>query len=90
MPKFYSKSWEAQFRERDEPVVPLLAEQESSYDYILFIGDDRLEERINQYKPFYPNMKLEKKCQPSTIDRVLHKLNPRNSNEYIEVWKTNK
>jgi|TARA_R110000737_G_scaffold21067_1_gene39443 hypothetical protein len=89
MPKFYSKSWEAQFRERDEPVVPLLAEKESSYDYIFFIGDDKLQDRINLYKPFYPNMKLEKKCQPSAIDIVLHKLNPRNSNEYIEVWKTN-
>jgi hypothetical protein len=90
LPKFYGNSWTCSFVERDEPKTPLLAEEESSYDYIFFIGDDQLQNRIDQYKLFYPKMKLEKKCEPSTIDKVLHKLNPRNSNEYIEVWKTNK
>jgi hypothetical protein len=90
LPKFYGNSWTCSFVERDEPKTPILAEEESSYDYIFFIGDDQLQNRIDQYKRFYPKMKLEKQCEPSTIDKVLHKLNPRNSNEYIEVWKTNK
>jgi hypothetical protein len=34
-------------------------------------------------------MELSKKSYPSAIDVMLRELNPRNANEYIEIWKTN-
>ena len=37
----------------------------------------------------YPNLTLVNKCEPSFMDEVARTLNPRNSNQYIEVWKTN-
>jgi hypothetical protein len=59
------------------------------YDYIFFFDEKDLTKRIQQYKQLYPNMKLEKKSYPSSLDVLLRELNPRNANEYIEVWKTN-
>ena len=59
------------------------------YDYIFFFDEKDLSKRIQQYKQLYPNMKLEKKSYPSSLDVLLRELNPRNANEYIEVWKTN-
>ena len=59
------------------------------YDYIFFFDEKDLSKRIQQYKELYPNMKLEKKSYPSSLDVLLRELNPRNANEYIEVWKTN-
>jgi hypothetical protein len=34
---------------------------------------------------------MEKKAtiEPSFVDNLLQKINPRNSNSYVEVWKTN-
>jgi hypothetical protein len=90
MPQFYSGGWQAQFTERDNAETPLTVHEGFVFDYIFFVGDDELKDRISDYRKLYPKMKLVKACEPSTIDKVLHTLNPRNSNEYIEVWKTNK
>lgn len=89
LPKFYGKAWYCVFYERtSSEQLPLLSEN-GRYDYIFFIGADGLSKRVDLYKSIYPEMELVRKCQPSLLDRTLHKLNPRNSNEYIEVWKTN-
>ncbi|MFA7273276.1 MAG: hypothetical protein WC044_05370 [Crocinitomicaceae bacterium] len=89
MPKFYAKAWTSHISDRDEATQSLDVLEGNLYDYIFFIGEDQLKNRISEYKSLYPKMKLIKACEPSTIDKVLHTLNPRNSNEYIEVWKTN-
>lgn len=89
LPKFYAKSWYCSFYPRTSAdQLPLLSEK-GRYDYIFFIGMDGLSKRLDIYKDIYPNMELIRECQPSLLDRTLHSLNPRNSNEYIEVWKTN-
>lgn len=59
------------------------------YDFIIFYGEKNLDKRIAIYRELYPNMELGKKCEPSFVDRFLRWLNPRNTNQYIEVWKTN-
>jgi hypothetical protein len=89
MPKFYGKSWYCYFTERTDPKSPLKANPEINFDYIFFFDEKDLNKRINDYKTLYPKMQLLKKCDPSLIDRMLRKLNPRNANEYIEVWQTN-
>jgi len=88
MPKFYAKSWYSQFTERTDSLQDLRVNQTSDYDYIFFFDEKDLSKRIQKYKVIYPKMKLEKKSFPSTIDVMLRKLNPRNANEYIEIWRT--
>ena len=88
MPKFYSKSWYSQFTDRTDSTQDLRVNPTSDYDYIFFFDEKDLSKRIQKYKVIYPKMKLEKKSFPSTIDVILRKLNPRNANEYIEIWRT--
>jgi hypothetical protein len=89
MPKFYSKGWHCQFNERTDPKSPLKYNEALNYDFIFFFDDKNLQNRIEEYKKIYPEMKLHKSCEPSLIDKMLRELNPRNANEYIEVWATN-
>ena len=90
MPKFYANSWHCTFAQREEPTEPMDVYPGSRYDYIFFFGEDLLQKRIHDYQKMYPKMRLIKRCEPSTIDKVLFKLNPKNTNQYIEVWKTNR
>ncbi len=89
MPKFYADSWHCGFRDRIEPTQLLTVNEGENFDYIFFFGKDDLKERINEYKGLYSDMSLLKKCEPSLLDKVAREINPRNSNQYIEVWKTN-
>ena len=89
MPKFYANSWECIFTERADTSQSLEVNSGSKYDYIFFFGDEDLTQRIEEYKRIYPRLKLVKKCEPSFIDKLIRSINPINSNQYIEVWKTN-
>lgn len=89
MPKFYSKDWHTVFIERTDTSQDLTNNSQMKFDYIFFFDEKDLDKRIAQYKEVYPNMELSKKSYPSTIDVMLRELNPRNANEYIEIWKTN-
>ncbi|MBI3134885.1 MAG: hypothetical protein HYZ14_09460 [Bacteroidetes bacterium] len=88
-PRFYSGQWHYGMLERTDTSQLLTVYPNYSYDFILFYGERDLDKRIAQYKKLYPEMELGKRCEPSFTDRFLRRLNPRNSNEYIEVWKTN-
>ena len=89
MPKFYANSWECIFTERIDTTQSLEVNSGSKYDYIFFFGDEDLTLRIEDYKTIYPRLKLVKKCVPSFMDKLIRSINPINSNQYIEVWKTN-
>jgi hypothetical protein len=58
-------------------------------NYIFFFGEGKLAHRISFYRKKYGKITLVKKCKPSLIDSIVKKINPRNVNEYIEVWKVN-
>ena len=83
MPKFYANKWYATFKD----VTVLTNDSNFKADYIFFSGKGKLKERVIYYKKQYPHLHLFKVCSPSTIDQIVHDLNPRNVNEYIEVWK---
>jgi hypothetical protein len=89
LPKFYGHSWYCSFTERTEPTQDLLVAPGANYDYIFFFDELDLPQRIASYKSIYPKMTLVKQCEPSLLDLTLRTLNPKNANEYIEVWKTN-
>lgn len=90
MPKFYSGQWYAGFSQREDATQDLEVIPGTKYDYIFFFGQDGLNKRIADYRQLYPQMQLMQRCEPSVIDKILFSLNPKNTNQYIEVWKTNK
>lgn len=89
LPKFYGGEWHCSFVDFTQPAFPATIENHGHFDYIFFFDEVKLKERIKAYQTIYPKMTLVKKCNPSLIDVLIRKLNPRNANEYIEVWKTN-
>lgn len=89
LPRFYCGNWNTGMVNRTDSAQSLKVNDSFEYDYIYFFADKDLTRRVNQYKTIYPKMTLKKKCHPSLIDALMRKLNPRNVNEYIEVWETN-
>ena len=89
VPRFYAGTWFRSIRSRSDKNAPLEVKDGSyGFDYILFYGEDALDDRVNDYRSIYPEMELRKVCDPSFVDKFLRWLNPRNANEYIEVWET--
>jgi len=89
LPRFYCGNWNTDMVDRTDTTLSLNVREDYNFDYIYFFAEEKLEERIEDYKTIYPKMTLKAKCEPSFIDALLRKLNPRNANEYIEIWETN-
>ena len=88
LPKFYTGNWTISGVARKDPNQLLTVFEGLEHHYILFCGEQDLDKRIDMYKDIYPNMELAQVCEPSMVDAILRWLNPRNSNEYIEIWET--
>ena len=89
LPMFYANSWSFKMSERIVPLDQIEHPNDDKFDFILFFGEEKLTKRIEAYTKLHPNMQLIKKCEPSTLDLLLRKMNKHNANQYIEVWKTN-
>jgi len=88
LPKFYTGNWRISGVAREDKSQRLNVFPDMEYDFVIFCGEQELDNRIAKYKNYYPNMELAQVCEPSMVDAVLRWLNPRNSNEYIEIWET--
>ncbi|HLP55710.1 MAG TPA: glycosyltransferase family 39 protein [Fluviicola sp.] len=89
MPFFYAGGWKFQFAERrKEDTTSLQTYLNYPHDFVFFFGEKDLDKRISEFKKIYPKMTKEKEIEPSLIDKTLHKINPRNSNSYVEIWRT--
>lgn len=88
LPKFYSGNWTLSAIARESKEQHPCVYSNYTYEYILFCGEENLDARIAEYKVLFPKMELVQVCEPSMVDAFLRWLNPRNSNEYIEIWKT--
>lgn len=60
---------------------------EAKPQYVLFIGNTGLDERVTNLKQIFPKLTFEKQAEPGLIDKVLYKLNPVNKNETIFIYK---
>jgi hypothetical protein len=89
MPQFYASSWDCKIVERADSSIPMNVADHYQFDYVLFFGEKDLGSRIAAYKKIYPKLQLVRKCEPSPIDKVLHRMNPKHIfSQYIEVWET--
>jgi hypothetical protein len=60
-------------------------------DYVLFVGRERLDERVQRLQPFLPELKYKKTIKSGIIDRLLYKLNPKyNVNLNIYIYQVQK
>lgn len=90
MPFFYAGKWEFQFAERTEADTSSFEHYlKYPHDIIFFFGEENLDQRIRDFKRIYPKMTRQTSIEPSLVDKTLHRINPRNSNSYVEIWRTN-
>lgn len=85
LPQFYAGKWDFKLYYETEFVV----NDAVPYDFIIFSNTDRLAERIELYREVFPNMRKVQVCNPSLVDKIMRFLNPKNTNEYLEIWAMN-
>lgn len=93
-PQFYLGSWGTVYGlSSSRTIQNLLCDlqktklKENLPQYVLFNQNDDLEKRISAFKKYFPNITFETEIKPGFIDALLHKLNPRNSNFTIYIYK---
>jgi hypothetical protein len=90
LPQFYSGYWAKiqnidnksnynTFENMPDSVKP-------KFEYYLFYGNDRLEERKNRVEKIFGELKLENESAPGFVDWILNKLNPNNANDTIFIY----
>jgi hypothetical protein len=57
-------------------------------DYVVMIGQEDLERRLQRLRRFYPQLQLNHTISPSLYDQVLHRLNPRiHKDEHVRIYR---
>ena len=90
LPQFYSGTWRHIFHiDNDENYytyenMPDTAKPE--FEYYLFYGNDRLQERKQHVENIFGDIKLEYKSAPGFVDWLLYTINPNNSNDTIFIY----
>lgn len=57
-------------------------------EYILFVENINLDERVDYMKRYFPNLSFEAYIEPSLTDKFMKKINPNNKNEDFYIYKT--
>lgn len=74
----------------DTPLDTLQAQVMPAYapNYVVVVGQDDLEKRLQRIQQLYPQLKLEQIIEPSLYDQVLHRLNPRvHKDEHVRIYQ---
>lgn len=94
MPKFYlNKQWPVQFNIcSDTPIDELKTALDSGElcrpQFILFMEEEHLQERVDRMKSVFPGLVKETVINPSFIDQLMHWLNPVNINQVTVIYRT--
>lgn len=56
-------------------------------DYVVFINEKQLDERISKMKNYYPNLEYEATINPSYMDMLMRKITPSNNNQLVFIYK---
>jgi hypothetical protein len=57
-------------------------------DFVLFVSEDKLQDRVELMKGMYPELSFEYKAEPGLMDRIVHYINPVNKNQEIFIYST--
>ncbi len=92
-PRFYLKQWVSEYCiTKEEPVYVFkesikMVKKENYPKFVLFFDDNNIKNRIDSIKTIFPNIEYETTIYPGFVDVVLYKLNPKNANETIFIYK---
>jgi glycosyl transferase family 22 (putative mannosyltransferase) len=91
-PRFYLGKWIKNYRVGSDYGIDSLEiylnrlPAERLPDYILFVGDENIDIRVENIKKFLPDIEYVTTIKPGFTDIVLHKLNSHNRNDQIYIY----
>ena len=94
-PQFYLKQWVKVYEITKETPAYFFKEfiqsspKEIHPKYVLFFDDRDLSKRIDSVMTIFPKLQYETTVFPGFIDVLLYRLNPKNANETIYIYKVN-
>lgn len=62
--------------------------EEKFPDFVLFIENKNLDQRVEDMKILFPGMEYKTTIQPGFVDKLLYKINPVNANHTIHIYAT--
>jgi len=74
----------------EKPLSKLTTEINPAYapNYVVLVGQDDQEKRLQRLRSLYPRLKLEHTIAPSVYDQILHLLNPRvHKDEHVRIYQ---
>jgi 4-amino-4-deoxy-L-arabinose transferase-like glycosyltransferase len=92
LPQFYLGKWTDVMRIKSDQSPEWVYKQMEGWspgakpNYMLFMGTQDLEARVKKAGEYF-GLRYETTIEPSSMDLLLHKLNPNNKNESISVYK---
>ena len=93
-PEFYLGQWIAVDEVSEtypiERLIPLYknAKPEELPKFVLFSEDYDLEKRVSAMKQLFPSLTYEATVKPGFVDDLLFKMNPKNANQTIYIYRT--
>ncbi len=94
VPRYYSGQWPAidvHTQQYDRSYLDsLYASRPSGLNpkTVLFIGDERLDERVAELRTLLPGLQFSRHFQANALDRFLHWLNEHNRTEEVFIYRT--
>lgn len=92
-PMFYLDKWSYVYKVTKKiSVADLHADfsrlkPEKRANYVLFMQEENLEQRIASFTEYFPTLTYEATIEPSFIDKLMHWLNPVNKNQTTFIYK---
>ena len=93
MPMYYLSQWVGAGMITNEQTQEVYAKQlryviKKRYPhFVLFFGSENLKQRVNKVQKLLPEIVYETTIKPGFIDDLLYRLNPRNSNQTIIIYR---
>jgi len=93
IPQYYLKQWVGageitKEKNQDDYAKLIKKVQKKRYPrFVLFYGQENLDQRVDKVKELLPGIVYETKILPGFIDDLLYHLNPRNTNQTIIIYR---
>jgi hypothetical protein len=92
VPIFYAGQYIYDYTVSAEKPVDSLPEyakndRENQPRFFLFIEPGNIDQRVAEMQKVFPNLVYETTINPGLVDKVLHRMNPRNDNQTIIIYR---
>ncbi len=94
LPMFYLGYWIPSFdidkTQIYNSITVLKQQTENEPDFVIMVDNNDLNKNVDSLKAHFPGLRLETKIAPNFVDALLFKINPKNRNETLVIYRNQK